>query len=29
MGGMIIIEWPLCILPGFVKAIIPIITSAS
>ncbi|KAK4870097.1 hypothetical protein LT330_005151 [Penicillium expansum] len=29
MGGMTTIEWPLCTPPGFVKAIIPIATSAS
>ena len=28
MGGMAVLEWPLCTPPGFVKRIIPIATSA-
>ena len=28
MGGMAVLEWPLCSPPGFIKNIIPIATSA-
>ncbi|KAI9060969.1 homoserine O-acetyltransferase [Trametes sanguinea] len=28
MGGMAVLEWPLCTLPGYVRRIIPIATSA-